>query len=91
MSVGVKKLIKHCLCKNDYAGNPSTYTSECNKVWVWWICKKGTCIKDSFDNLVMTCEETGNIWETVSINFIDEADHCFIEVIILAIIYVYCC
>ena len=34
MSVGVKKLIKHCLCKNGYAGNSSKYACECNKVWV---------------------------------------------------------
>lgn len=64
-----KKLIKHRVCKDDHAQNPSTCACECHKN-----CKFGEYLKDCefmkslADDIVVKCDENVDTQQSTVIN-----------------------
>lgn len=87
IKVNATNQCKNGIFKDDYTSNCSVCSRECNKE-----CESDEylrnriCIKNDFNKLMITYNETVNITETVSINSIDKTEHCFIGVIIFGII-----
>ena len=69
VNAAVKKLIKHHVCKENYAWKPSTCACECDKhCEIDKYLKNCTCVKSIIDDLLVTCDKTEDTPETVSIN-----------------------
>ena len=67
--------------------NPSTCACDCDK-----LCETGEymknceCIKSLVDDLVVSCDETADTPETISINPSDGINYCLIAVVLLKIV-----
>ena len=73
MSIKIKTLSKHPVCKEDFACNPSTYPCECDiDCKIDEYLKSSTCEKSIIDDLVIMCEEIIDTPNTVPINSLDK-------------------
>ena len=73
MSIKIKTLSKHRVCKEDFAYNPSTYPCGCDiDCKIDEYLKSSTCEKSIIDDLVIMCEEITDTPKTVPINSLDK-------------------
>ena len=81
-----KKLIKHCVCDEDYAENPSTCVCNCDKdCGICEYLKDCECMKNLVDDLVVTCDEIEDTPESAVINPSNGTNYWLITVALLVI------